>query len=271
MVDDKRKFWTVGQIDGTGITGPHVKELEDVSKAKHRLFVDINMETLKKIISEDIGGKIENLGFNEDWTITLEMFPEVNIHLAFTYFGDEFGDGVTAEFKCYFSGKRAHLIPGEDSITYVDIIFDFMQRMIQNREPFEQSYDKKSDLMKKVLIQRTEPFSLLKENDINDLATFLDAIVWKTAEKWQIKKEVFPGVFVELEIDEYFNLDINYSGKALSKKIGSYHIEFLGIFLINHILRYITLNNLDKELPDICYIMFSRYYTKLNDWKHNLM
>jgi len=48
------------------------------------------MKALKKMISEDIGGKIENLGFSEDWTITLEMFPEVNIHLAFTYLLYEF-------------------------------------------------------------------------------------------------------------------------------------------------------------------------------------
>ena len=125
--------------------------------------------------------------------------------------------------------------------------------------------------MEKVLIQRTEPFNLLKESDIKDLAVFLGAIVRKTANRWQIKKEVFPEVFVELEIDENSKLDINYSGKALSKKIWSYHIEFLGIFLINHILRYITLKNIDAELPDICYIMFSRYFTKLNGWKHNLM
>ncbi len=251
--------------------GPHVKELDDISKAKYHLFVDINMDALKKIISEDIGGKIENLGFSEDWAITLEMFPEVNVHLAFTYFGDEFGDGITAEFKCYFSVERAQLVPGEDSITYVDIIFDFIERMIRNKEPFEQSYDQKSELMEKVLIQRTEPFNLLKDNDIKELAVFLDAVVRKTANRWQIKKEVFPEVFVELKIDENSKLDINYSGRALSKKIGSYHIEFLGIFLINHILRYITLKNMNTELPDICYIMFSRYFTKLNGWKHNLM
>lgn len=229
------------------------------------------MDTLKRIISEDIGGKIENLGFNEDWTITLEMFPEVKIHLAFTYFGDEFEDDVSAEFKCYFSGNRVQLIPGEDSVTYVDIIFDIMERLIQNRKPFKQSYDKKSELMEKVLVQRTEPFILLKDDDIKDLAVFLGAIVWKTAKGWQIKKEVFPEVFVELEIDENCKLDIKFSGSALSKKIGSYHVEFLGIFLINHILRYITLNNTEKELPDICYIMFSRYFTKMKNWKHNLM
>ncbi len=229
------------------------------------------MDTLKKVVSEDIGGKIENIGFNEDWTITLEMFPEVNIHLVYSYFGDEFGDGITAEFKCYFSGERAITVPGEDSITYVGIIFDFIERMIYHKDPFEKSYDTKTDLMKKVLTQRLEPFTLLKDKDQKNLASFLGAKVWNTGNGWRIKKEAFPGISIELTYDAREKLNIAYTGEALSKKIGSYHMEFLGIFLINHILRYITLNSLNKELPDICYIMFSRYYTKMKNWKHNLM
>jgi len=228
------------------------------------------METLKKIVEADIGAKIENLGFDEDWTITLEMFPEVNIHIAYSYFGDEFGDGITAEFKCYFSGERAMIVPGEDSITYVDIIFDFIERMIKQKDPFEKSYDKKTDLMKKVLIQRLKPFTLLKDEDQKQLASFLGAKVWNTGNGWRIKKEIFPEIYIELTYDAQEKLDIAYTGVELSKKVGSYHMEFLGIFLINHILRYITLNNLEKELPDICYIMFSRYYTKMKEWKHNL-
>ncbi|NVM16869.1 MAG: hypothetical protein HWN80_04080 [Candidatus Lokiarchaeota archaeon] len=229
------------------------------------------MDTLKKIITKYIGGKIENIGFNEDWTITIEMFPEVNIHLTYSYFGDEFGDGITAEFKCYFSGERATIVPGEDSITYVDIIFDFIERIIEHKEPFEKSYDKKTDLMKKVLDQRLEPFTLLDDKDQKKIAAFLGAKVWNTGNGWRIKKEVFPGIFIELTYDNKEKLNIGYTGETLSKKVGSYHMEFLGIFLINHILRYITLNNLDKELPDICYIMFSRYFTKMKNWKHNLM
>jgi hypothetical protein len=260
----------VGQIDATGVRGPHEKEFEDISNAKYALFENINMDTLNMIIVENIGGKIENLGFSEDWTITLEMFPEVNIHLAYSYFGDEFGDGITAEFKCYFSGEMAVIVPGEDSITYVDIIFDFIERLIRKKEPFEKSYDTKTDLMKKVLEQRFKPFSLLKEKDQKTLAAFLGAKVWNTETGWRIKKEMFPGIFIGITYNNQEKINISYSGETLSKKIGSYHMEFLGIFLINHILRYITLNNLDKELPDICYIMFSRYYTKMKNWKHNL-
>jgi hypothetical protein len=228
------------------------------------------MSKLRQIVSEDIGGKIENIGFNEDWTITLEMFPGVNIHLAYSYFGDEFGDEITAEFKCYFSGEMAVKVPGEDSITYVDIVFDFIERMIKGKEPFEKSYNKTTDMMKKVLEQRYEPFSLLEEKDQKNLASFLGAKVWSTENGWRIKKEIFPGIFIELIYSKQDKLHIGYSGEKLSTKVGSYHMEFLGVFLINHILRYIALNNLEKDLPDICYIMFSRYYTKMKNWKHKL-
>ena len=256
MVNDKKKFMTVGQIDATGVRGPHEKELEDISKAKYPLFVNLNKEKLNMIVTEELGGKIENIGFNEDW------FPEVNIHLAYSYFGDEFGDGIEAEFKCYFSGERAWWVPGEDSATYIDIIMDFMERMIKGKEPFEKSYDKKTDLMKKVLVQRTQPFKFLQEHDKDPLAEFIGGKVWKTTEGWRIKRQVFPNIFIEVTCNEHDGLDIFFSGDNLSQNINSYHIELVGIFMINHVLRYITTTYKDKEMPDICWMMFSRYYTK---------
>lgn len=267
MTADKRKFWTVGQIDATGVRGPHEKELADISKAKHHLFIGIDKDKLEKIVYEDLGGQIENIGLSEDWAITIEMFPEVNIHMAYSYFGDEFGDDIEAEFKFYFSGEHATWVPGEDSATFIDVVMDFIERQIKGKIPFEKTYSKKTEMMEKVLIQRSEPFKLLKEEDKNKLESFLGAKVWKTSEGWRIKREIFPKVLTEIKYNDQKGLDISYSGDNL-EKISSYHIEFLGIFTINHILRYITVNNLDKDLPDICYIMFSRHYTKLKNWQH---
>ena len=141
MLNEKRKFVTVGQIDATGVRGPHEKELEDVSKSKFALFVNIDLKKLEKIVQEDLGGIIENIGFNEDWTITIEMFPGVNIHMAFSYFGDEFGDGIEAEFKFFFSGEHAMWVPGEDSATYIDIVMDFIERKLKGEEPFDKNYN----------------------------------------------------------------------------------------------------------------------------------
>jgi hypothetical protein len=267
----KKQFWTIGQIDATGVRGPHEKELEDISSVKYPLFVNLDMDILNSIIYNDLGGKIDNIGFSEDWAISLEIFPEVNIHIAYSYIGDEFGDGIEAEFKFYFSGTRVFWVPGEDSATFIDIIMDLIERKIKGVAPFEKNYKNKTELMKKVLIQRSEPFNFLKDDDKDDLAAFLGAEVWKQGEQWHIKKEFFPEIFIEILWDTHNGLDIKFSGTNLSRNIDSYHVEFVGIFFLNHVLRFITVNNMDKELPDICYIMFSRYYTKnIGQWEHRV-
>ncbi|MFX1420194.1 MAG: hypothetical protein ACFE9N_14865 [Promethearchaeota archaeon] len=267
----KRQFWTIGQIDATGVRGPHEKELEDISKMKYPLFLNLDMEILKDIVTNELGGKIENIGFSEDWTISIEFFPEVIIHMAYSYFGDEFGDDIEAEFKFYFSGERVFWVPGEDSATFVDIIMDLIERKVKGQEPFEKNYEIKTELMENVLKQRSEPFKFLKELDRENLASFLGAEVWKTDKDWRFRKEIFPKIFIEVLYNDRTGLDIKFSGTNLSKNIDNYHIEFVGIFFINHILRFITVNNIEKDLPDICYIMFSRYYTKnIGKWEHRI-
>ncbi|MHA2034973.1 MAG: hypothetical protein ACW98X_00980 [Promethearchaeota archaeon] len=265
----KRKYWTVGQIDATGVRGPHEKELEDISIAKYPLFIDIDKDVLEKIVIKDLGGKIENIGFSEDWTISVEMFPDVNIHMSFSYFGNEFGDDIVGEFKFYFSGEHVTWVPGEDSATYIDIVLDFVERRLKREKPFEKNYDSKSDLMKKVLLQRNKPFAYLGETDITPLMNFLGADVKIIDNQWRINKEIFPKIYAEVIWDKEDGLDIRFYGDNLITNLDSYHAEFIGIFFINHILRFITVNNLDTNLPDICYIMFSRYYTKnIGKWDH---
>ena len=267
MANNKKKFWTISEIDATGVRGPHEIELRNMSNAKYHHFINIDREKLLKIVKEDLGGIVENIGLNEDWTITIEMFPQVLIHLIYSYFGDEFGD-IEAEFKFLFSGEHANMVPGEDTATFIDIIVDFLERRIKEEEPFEKNYEKKTELMEKVLIQRAKPFLLLDEKDLEKLAEFIGAKAWKTKNGWRIKREFFPKIFTEITWDDQNGLDISFFGDNLSKNISSYHVEFIGIFTINHILRYITIHNQDKDLPDICYMMFSRYYTKGKNWTH---
>ena len=121
--------------------------------------------------------------------------------------------------------------------------------------------------MEKVLTQRNEPFRLLSEENKNELAEFVGAKVWKITNGWRIKREIFPKMFVELICNKDKGLDIFFSGEKIYN-ISSYHAELLGIFVINHILRFITIKNEEKHLPDICYIMFSRMFTKEKDWDH---
>ncbi len=270
LSNKKIKYWTIGQIDATGVRGPHEKELEDISRNKCAIFKDISMDKLAKIVEENLGGKIENIGFNEDWTISIEMFPEVNIHMSYSFFGDEFGDGIESEFKFYFSGERALWVPGEDSATYIDIVMNMLERIFKEEAPFEKKFEDKTELMDKVLIQRKEAFKFLGEQDKHPLSEFMGSEIWKTTEGWRLKKESFPNIFTEIVWDKAGDLDIKFTGDNLERNIDSYHMEFIGIFTINHILRYITISNIDMDLPSICYIMFSRLFTKEKNWDHRL-
>jgi len=267
-MEEQRKLWKIGQIDGIGIRGPHEKELQEFSNTKYPLFKELAIDKLRDFVVNDIGGKMDNIGLGEDWTITFEIFPQVNIHISYSFFGDEFGDEMEAELKYFFSGERVHLVPGEDLVAFVDILLDFIERMIKNEEPFDKNYDIKSKIMENVLTQRSEPLKFLKDEDKDKLSTFMGAKIQKTSDGWSIIRETFPKIFTEIIWNTKKGLDIEFSGENLAKKISSVHAEFIGIFTINHILRYITLNNLKTDLPDICYTMFSRYFTKQKNWDH---
>lgn len=267
MSKENLKLWTVGQIDATGVRGPHEVELENISKHKYSLFIDLDHSILEKIVIKDLGAKFQDLGMNEDWTISIELFPKVFIHLSYTYYGDEFGDEREAEIKFFFSGDRSYWVPGEDTATYIDIVMDFIERLLRGKEPFEKDYSKKTELMEKVLIQRSKPFIYLTKNDKDALVEFIGAKVWKTDSGWRIKKEFFPQMFAEIIWTKTDGLDITFSGEKLAN-MSSYHAELIGIFIINHMLRYITIKNEKESLPDICHIMFSRMFTKEKGWEH---
>ena len=58
MSKNKKKFWTISEIDSTGVRGPHEIELKNMSNAKHHYFINIDSEKLLNIVEEDLGGKI---------------------------------------------------------------------------------------------------------------------------------------------------------------------------------------------------------------------
>ncbi|MBY9007312.1 MAG: hypothetical protein KGD63_11200 [Candidatus Lokiarchaeota archaeon] len=266
-MQNKERYLTISQIDATIVKGPHQKELEDIGRKIAPLIRDINLIKIKNILSEDLGGIVENIGLDEDWSITLEFFPEVKIHISYFFYGDEFGD-IESDLKILFSGKHVSWVPGEDLATYIDIFIDFLKRRIKNYEPVNQKYDKKSDLLLKVFKQRKSIFKLLEDKDIIELKSFLDAEVMKNSSQWRIKKEIFPEINIVILYsirDE--KLDISYYGKNL-KNMESYHIELIAIFIINHILRFITIKNQEKKLPNICYMMFSRLFSKEKGWDY---
>ncbi|MBS7248734.1 MAG: hypothetical protein QXW47_03070 [Candidatus Jordarchaeales archaeon] len=260
------RFLVVSQIDAT-VGSPHQRELEEFSASKFPLFRDFGLERVRGVVCGELGGRFEGLGLGEDWSFTLEFFPEVNVHVLYFYYGDEFGD-VEGELKFLFSGERAYWVPGEDLVTFTGIALNFLEAKLVGREPADRSYGEKSGLMVKILEERREPFRLLRAEDAEGLGRFVGAEVLRNGSEWRIKREVFPQVFVEVLYSRDM-LDVSYSGRNLPS-VGSYQLELLATFLINHIIRFITVENHGKvKLPSICYKMFSRMFTKEKGWSHH--
>ncbi|MFO7796752.1 MAG: hypothetical protein ACQERB_13745 [Promethearchaeati archaeon] len=160
----RRRFLTIGQIDATGIRGPHERELIDMSKAKAPLFKDIQIDVIEEISKKDLGAMIENIGFDEEWTLTLEIFPEVNIHISYFYYGGEFGD-TAGELKFLCSGDRVYLISGKELFSYNEIIINYIERRLRNETPLSTSYNEKTQLMQKTLRKRRLALTFLNPED----------------------------------------------------------------------------------------------------------
>ena len=134
MSDDKKKYLTAHQIDGhKGIKSPHARELENIGNEKASLFSKDNFEILKGIVENRLRGKIENIDFDEDYTITLEFFPECKVHfLYFNYEEDEDEPFGSDELRILFSGDRIAWIPTEDSIGFIEAVFNLIENLLNH-------------------------------------------------------------------------------------------------------------------------------------------
>ena len=61
-------------------------------------------------LAEYIGGEIESLGRGEDWVITKEMFPGIEIVFVYTRADDEFPSSL----RVLYTGERIRKTSGED-------------------------------------------------------------------------------------------------------------------------------------------------------------
>ena len=78
MSKDKKKYITVREIDGRmGIQSPHEGELKTIEKGTIDFFMKNSEQSIKKVVENRLKGSFEEIGFDEDYAITLEFFPEL--------------------------------------------------------------------------------------------------------------------------------------------------------------------------------------------------
>ncbi|MDD1777977.1 MAG: hypothetical protein LUQ65_07380 [Candidatus Helarchaeota archaeon] len=264
MSNRKKNYVTARQIDGrSGIQTPHERELESIGKNKLKIFTAMPPETIKTFIETRLNGKIENIEFGEQYTVSFEYFPAVNIHiLYFNYEAEESEPMGGPELKFLFSGERVMWVPSEDLNSFIDVALEYLEDLTDSKtEPYNIAKDKTS-LLKNAITQRTEPFLTLEPAHLNDLATFIGGQVEQTSTGWALSKPFFPGIEIHLLYNyNTRNLDIQYSGVHV-QNINHYARDLLSIFLINHCLRFISITYPTIQMPRIIKQVFSYSYLK---------
>ncbi|MHA1129295.1 MAG: hypothetical protein ACTSQI_14145 [Candidatus Helarchaeota archaeon] len=267
MSKNKNKFVTAQEIDGyKGIKSPHARELEALGKAKVDIFMSHKKRQIKIVVENQLKGRIENLGFDEDYTVTFEFFPEVKVHILFYNFEEEDEGLGGAELKVLYSGTRAMWVPTEDSVSLLDVTLEFLENLLSISPELYGLSGKKTDLLETAIEQRKNPFRYLDQTKLTDLARFVGGKLHQEGNQWILSKRYFEGVEVLVLYNiETETLDLTYEGNNLLY-LNNYARDQLGIFLLNHCLRFIAVTYPNIQIPRIVKQSFSFSYIKT----HNL-
>jgi hypothetical protein len=121
-----KKLISLQQIEGA--VSPHQKQIEAALKARKEALeyvADVSK------LAEFIGGKVESLGMGENWAISKEIFPGVQVFFVYNCADDEFASNL----KVLFSGDRIKLMKGEDLAGFVILYVIHMLRYVRDSNP----------------------------------------------------------------------------------------------------------------------------------------
>ena len=121
-----RKLVSLREIEGA--VSPHQAQVERALKARQEALeyvADVSQ------LADFIGGKVESLGINEDWSIRKEIFPGVIVFFVYNRADDEFPGNL----RVLFSGDRLNLLSGEDLAGIVIAYVTHMLRHVRESNP----------------------------------------------------------------------------------------------------------------------------------------
>ena len=118
----------IGLQEIEGAVSPHQKQIDMALKTRKEALeyvADVSK------LAEFIGGKVESLGMGEDWTISKEVFPGVQVFFVFNRADEE----LPSNLKVLFSGDRIKLRRGEDLAGFVILYVIHMLRYVKESNP----------------------------------------------------------------------------------------------------------------------------------------
>jgi len=121
-----KKLISLQQIEGA--VSPHQRQIDHALRARKEALEYV---TDVSELARFIGGKVESLGMGEDWAISKEIFPGVQVFFVFNRADDEFASSL----KILFSGDRIKMMRGEDLAGFVIMYATHMLRYVRDSNP----------------------------------------------------------------------------------------------------------------------------------------
>jgi hypothetical protein len=121
-----KKLISLQEIEGA--ISPHTKQIDMALKTRKEALEYV---TDPSKLAEFIGGRVESLGVGEDWAISKEIFPGVQVFFVFNHADDEFQSNL----KVLFSGDKIKMMRGEDLAGFVILYAIHMLRYVRDSNP----------------------------------------------------------------------------------------------------------------------------------------
>ncbi len=247
---------TINEIENvTSVSSPHEEELKKFGEKWRKRLRKLSEDDIDRIC-ELLKGQRDSLGMGEEWTLTKEFYPGVRTHISYHYHGEEFSEfGEEDAVRFLFSGDRVQKITGEDLAGGIEVLLNFIEKSLEDESLGEK---KNWEMKSKYSEARESPFKFLKKDDlkeIKELSDFLGSSHEVTESGAIFHKEVFKGVKAEINLEK--NFEIDFSGDNL-EKLTNHDLDFLSVFLINHIIRFIAMKHEGENLPIICEKVFPK-------------
>ena len=263
------KTFKISEIDLIkGIVTPHQRDLDDLTKKNIDVLRKVKDIQIKKI-NDALDSISVELDLGEDWAISKEFFPGVELIVLYQYYGDEFGAGVAEdEIQVVYSGDNVLAVSGEDLMHFTEILLNFMSRIVTGNKIEFTFSGLLSNMMKIALKERKEPFFMINKSNYIEIADFIGAKLIDSTIALTNELSDFDFIFEFAPIPDLIieingkNKEINFkvTGQSVSK-LQTYDTERIVLMGINQCLRKIKYI-LKLESPLICNLMFSGYYKK---------
>jgi hypothetical protein len=118
----------VGLPEVEGAVSFHQRQIDRALKPRLKALEYV-AEAAK--LAEYLGGRVESLGLNEDWTIAKNIFPCVEIFFVFNRANGQ----SPPSLKVLYSGDRIKMIKGDDLARVALVCINHMLRFVRDTNP----------------------------------------------------------------------------------------------------------------------------------------